>query len=51
MGIKTGSKLEQIEQFLQETVGNQVSYTLRLTTHVDSATLKYVKQNQFLENL
>ena len=48
--VKQNTKLEQIEQFLQETVGNQISYTLKLTTYVNGSTLKYVKENKFLSN-
>lgn len=50
MSIKNSSKLEQIEQFLQEIVGNQLALELRLTTHIDPSTLKYVKSNTFLQN-
>ena len=50
MSIKNGSKLEQIEQFLQEIVGKQLALELSLTTHIDQATLKYVKSNPFLQN-
>ena len=50
MSIKNGSKLEQIEQFLQEIVGKQLALELKLTTHIDKGTLKYVKDNQFLQN-
>ena len=50
MSIKNGSKLEQIEQFLQEIVGNQLALELRLTTRIDKGTLKYVKDNSFLQN-
>lgn len=48
--VKQNTKLEQIEQFLQETVGNQVSYTLQLTTFINKLTLKYVEGNKFLTN-
>lgn len=50
MSIKNGSKLEQIEQFLQEIVGNQLALELKLTTRIDKGTLKYVKDNAFLQN-
>lgn len=50
MSIKNGSKLEQIEQFLQEVIGKQLALELKLTTRTDKGTLKYVKDNQFLEN-
>lgn len=50
MSIKNGSKLEQIEQFLQEIVGNQLALELKLTTRIDKGTLKYVKDNPFLQN-
>lgn len=50
MSIKNGSKLEQIEQFLQEIVGKQLALELKLTTRIDQSTLKYVKGNQFLQN-
>lgn len=50
MSIKNGSKLEQIEQFLQEIVGKQLALELKLTTHIDKGTLKYVKDNPFLQN-
>lgn len=50
MSIKNGSKLEQIEQFLQEIIGKQLALELKLTTRTDKGTLKYVKDNQFLEN-
>lgn len=50
MSIKNGSKLEQIEQFLQEIVGNQLALELKLTTRIDKGTLKYVKDNSFLQN-
>ena len=50
MSIKNGSKLEQIEQFLQEIVGNQLALELKLTTRIDKGTLKYVKANPFLQN-
>lgn len=48
--IKNGSKLEQIEQFLQEIVGKQLALELKLTTRIDKGTLKYVKDNPFLQN-
>lgn len=48
--IKNGSILEQIEQFLQEIVGNQLALELKLTTRIDKGTLKYVKDNPFLQN-
>ena len=50
MSIKNGSKLEQIEQFLQEIVGKQLALELKLTTRIDKGTLKYVKDNPFLQN-
>ena len=50
MSIKNGSKLEQIEQFLQEVVGKQLALELKLTTRIDQSTLKYVKGNSFLQN-
>lgn len=50
MSIKNGSKLEQIEQFLQEVVGKQLALELKLTTRIDQSTLKYVKGNPFLQS-
>lgn len=50
MSIKNSSKLEQIEQFLQEIVGKQLALELKLTTYIDQSTLKYVKGNPFLTN-
>lgn len=50
MSIKNGSKIEQIEQFLQEIIGKQLALELKLTTRIDKGTLKYVKDNQFLQN-
>lgn len=50
MSVKNGSKLEQIEQFLQEIVGNQLALELKLTTYIDKGTLKFVKDNPFLQN-
>lgn len=50
MSIKNGSKLEQIEQFLQEVVGKQLALELKLTTRIDQSTLKYAKGNPFLQS-